>query len=354
VQEVDEVADELPMVVSDVSRWYAATTLAVGEATGLLTPLLEGGGTAAELASRANADRRNAEVWGDAMVAAGYARLDRERYLPDEDKLGLLRGGFPFDLRAVVGVLAPLGGMLPRVERAIRDGAGISSTEIQSNLGALPEQVNGPMYQTFLLDGWIAANPSIEAALHSGIDAAEIGPGGGLALRILATAFPRSRFVGYDLDPNQVARANAAAAEAGLSNLRFEALDAAKMPMGSFDLVCAFDTFHHFGQPRAVLDSIRGALRAGGAFLVAEAALSGDPMTDASDPFAIIVYGSNLLYCFQESKADGGAGLGATWAPTHLEPLLTEHGFDVAATHLSDAGYLVTCAIRAEHGPSSG
>jgi hypothetical protein len=187
------MADGLPTVVSDVSRWYATTTLAIGERTGLLTPLLAGGGTAAELASSAGVDRRNAEVWGDAMVAAGYARLDGERYLPDEGVLGVLRGGFPFDLRAVVGLLAPLGGMLPRVERAIRDGAGISSTEIQSNLGALPEQVNGPMYQAFLLDDWIAANPTIEAALQSGIDAAEIGPGGGQALRILAIAFPGSR-----------------------------------------------------------------------------------------------------------------------------------------------------------------
>jgi SAM-dependent methyltransferase len=344
---VGEVADELPMVLRDVSRWYAATTLAIGEATGLLTSLLEDGGTAAELAVQADVDPRNAEIWGDAMVVAGYARLDGDRYLPDDGELGVLRGGFPFDLRAVVGILAPLGGMIPRVERAIRDGAGVPSPELQASLGALPEQVNGPMYESFLLEGWIAGHPPIEAGLRSGIDAAEIGPGGGQALRILAAAFPGSRFVGYDLDPNQVERANAAAAVAGLRNLRFEARDAAKMPTGSFDLVCAFDTFHHFGKPDAVLASIRAALRPGGAFLIAEAALSGDPMADASDPFGIIVYGSDLLYCFQESKANGGAGLGATWAPRHLNDLLAERGFEVAATHASDAGYLVTRAVPA-------
>jgi SAM-dependent methyltransferase len=344
------MADGLPLIVSDVSRWYAATTLAIGEAAGLLTPLLEGGGTAQELASRSGVDGRNAEVWGDAMVVAGYAQLDGERYLPDEGALGILRGEFPFDLRAVIGILVPLGGMLPRIERAMREGGGISSGELQASLGVLPEQANGPMYRSFLLDDWIAAFPPTEAALRSGIDVGEIGPGGGIALRVLATAFSGSRFVGYDLDPNQVARANAAAAEAGLSNLRFEALDAARLPTGSFDLVCAFDTFHHFGQPDAILDSIRRALRPGGAFLVAEAAISGNPRTDASDPFAIIVYGSNLLYCFQESKAEGGAGLGATWAPTHLDTLLARHGFEVVASHASAAGYLITRAIVAERG----
>lgn len=341
------MSDELPLVVNDVARWYAATTLAVGERTGLLAALLDGGGTAAELASRAAVDRRNAEVWGDAMVAAGYARLDGDRYLPDEDALGVLRGGFPFDMRAVVAILSTLGAMLPRVERAIRDGAGLSSSEIQANLGALPEQINSPMYETLLIGDWIAANPEIEAVLGSGIDVAEIGSGGGQALRLLASAFAASRFVGYDLDPQQVERATHAATEAGLSNLRFEALDAAELPAASFDLVCVFDTFHHFGRPAAVLDAIRGALRDGGSLLIAETSLSGDPTTDASDPFAIITYGSNLLYCFQESKVDGGAGLGATWPPQHLEPLLTEHGFKVAATYVSEVGYAISRAMRA-------
>lgn len=106
-----------------------------------------------------------------------------------------------------------------------------------------------------------------------------------------------------------------------------------------------FDAFHHLGQPAAVLRAVRSALRDGGSFLIAESSLSGDPTTDAADPFAIIVYGSNLLYCFQESLPDGGAGLGATWAGQDLEPFLAKHGFSVAATHISEAGYAVTRAV---------
>jgi len=338
---------ELPLVVNDVGRWYAATTLALGERTGLLAALLAGGGRAAELAARAGVDAHNAMVWADAIVVAGYARVEGERYLADEEVLGVLRGGLPFDLRAVVELLAPLGGLLPRVEQAMRDGAGVASAEFQATLGALPERVNGPMYGTFLLDGWIAGHPELDAALRSGIDVAEIGPGGGEALRLIAAAFPASRFVGYDVDPQQVSRANAAAANARLANLRFEVLDAAQLPPASFDLVCVFDAFHHLGQPTAVLEAIRVSLRDGGSFLVAESALSGDPTVDASDPSAILVYGSNLLYCFQEGMTDGGAGLGATWSGQHLEAFLIEHDFRIAATHVSDAGYVVTRAIPA-------
>jgi len=336
---------DLPLVLSDVARWYAATTLALGERTGLLGALLDGGGSAAQLATTAGVDAHNAMVWADAMVVAGYARAKDGQYLADEDALGILRGGAPFDLRAVVEILAPLGALLPRVEQAMRDGAGITSVELQASLGALPERINRPMYAAHLLDGWIAGHPELQAGLTAGIDVAEIGPGGGEALRLLAAAFPASRFTGYDLDPLQVARANAAATGAGLANLRFEVRDAARLPAGAFDLVCVFDALHHFGQPAAALAAVRAALRDGGSFLVAESSLSGDPTTDAADPMGILMYGSDLLYCFQESKADGGVGLGATWAGDGLEGLLAEHGFGIAATHVSDAGYAVVRAV---------
>ena len=339
------MSDAVPVLVRDVGRWYAITTLAVGIRTGLASALLDGGGSAAELASRAAVDPRNAAAWAETMVAAGYARADGDRYVADESNLGLLRGGFPFDLEAVVGLLAPLGGLLPRVEEAVRDGQGISSLEIQERLGDLTERVNGPMYERHLVGDWIAGFPDVEAALRAGIDVAEIGPGGGTALRLLAAAYPASRFTGYDLDPRQVERARDAAEAAGLPNLRFEARDAAELPSDSFDLVCAFDTLHHFGRPEAVVQAILGALRSGGSLLVAEASLSGDPMADAADPLAIIVYGSSLLYCLQESKAADGAGLGATWAPQHLGPLLAANGYSIAGTHESDAGYIVTRAI---------
>ncbi len=338
---------DLPLVVSDVCRWYAATSLALGERTGLLGALLDGPGSAADLAARARVDRRNAEVWANAMVVAGYASLDGDRFIADEQALGVLRGGLAFDFRAAVGVLAPIGGLLPRVEQAIQDGEGIGSEEIQNALGMLPELVNVPMYRKFLVDEWIVGHPDVRARLEAGIDVAEIGPGGGEALRILARAFPASRFVGYDLDPTQVARANASAGGEGLPKLRFEALDATRLPASSYDLVCVFDAFHHFTQPAAVLEAVRTTLREGGSFLVAEASLSGDPTSDAADPTAMIMYGCDLVYCFQESAADSGAGLGATWSGGHLERFLADHGFRTIASTTSEAGYTLTRAVPA-------
>jgi SAM-dependent methyltransferase len=211
--------------------------------------------------------------------------------------------------------------------------------------GATVEQVNVPMYESLLLSEWIAGHPDLESALERGIDVAEVGPGGGTALRLLARAYPASTFLGADLDPVVVDQANAAAQADGLKNLRFETLDGRDLPPARYDLICMFDAFHHLVDPGAMLEAMRVALRPGGSLLLAESALSGDAGLDAADPTAIIVYGSDLMYCYQESKTVDSPGVGATWPGRGLAAQLHAHGFTETGRVDSQAGYAV---IRAE------
>ena len=307
--------------------------------------LLAGGGSSIELAASAGVDGENAARWADAMVAGGYATVTDGRYAPVEDTLGILRGGAILDVRAIVELLVPLGALLPRVQAAIRDGGGIRSAEFQDALGMTAERVNVPMYDRLLLSEWLAGHPDLHAALERGVDAAEVGPGGGTALRILARRFPASRFVGFDIDTATVTEANESATAEGLANLRFEAVDASELPEGAFDVVCMFDAFHHMTDPDAVLVGIRASLRPGGSLLLAEAAVSGDAATDAADPTAALVYGSDLIYCFQESKVAGRSGLGATWPGRGLTDMLARNGFAEVGRVESEAGYLVIRAV---------
>ncbi len=336
---------DLPLLFQDVARWYAASTVALGIRSGLVDALLAGGGTAAELAGTAGVDGDNAGRWADAMVAGGYATATEGRYAPVEDTLGILRGGAILDVRAVVELLVPLGALLPRVQTAIHDGGGIGSAEFQDALGMTAEQVNVPMYEQLLLSEWIAGHPDLHAALERGVAAAEVGPGGGTALRLLARRFPASRFVGFDIDSRTVTKANERATADGLANLRFETVDASALPKGAFDLVFLFDAFHHMTDPDGVLEGIRSSLAAGGSLLLAEAAVSGDATTDATDPTAVLLYGSDLIYCFQESKVAGRPGLGATWPGRGLGAMLGRHGFAEVGRIESRAGYVVIRAV---------
>jgi uncharacterized protein with LGFP repeats len=59
---------------------------------------------------------------------------------------------------------------------------------------------------------------------------------------VLATAFPRSTFVGYDLDCHALERARADAARRGLRNVSFEQCDAAQLTAAEpFDVVFVFN-----------------------------------------------------------------------------------------------------------------
>lgn len=64
--------------------------------------------------------------------------------------------------------------------------------------------------------------PGLKERLDEGIDAADVGAGAGHAINVLARAFTRSRFVGYDFSDEGL-RLGAAEAQAwGLQNVRFE------------------------------------------------------------------------------------------------------------------------------------
>lgn len=92
--------------------------------------------------------------------------------------------------------------------------------------------------------------------------------------------------------------------------MRAMAVSAEKLPeYGGYDLITCLDSFHHFGDPRAVARSAQRGLGDGGVFLVAESATSGELAQDAQSPFSLITYRAGLLYCLQENLAGGGSGL---------------------------------------------
>ena len=81
---------------------------------------------------------------------------------------------------------------------------------------------------------------------------ADVGCGHGESTILLAQAFPRSRFFGFDTHARSVERARRAAGEAGVAErVVFEIADAAAFPGSGYDLVAYFDAFHDLGVPVA-------------------------------------------------------------------------------------------------------
>jgi class 3 adenylate cyclase len=84
----------------------------------------------------------------------------------------------------------------------------------------------------------------------------------------LARAFPRSRFVGYDIFQPAILPATERAAAAGVSDrIRFEHRDVSKGLPEQFDVITTFDVIHDAVDPLGLLQAIRQALRPGGTYV---------------------------------------------------------------------------------------
>ena len=102
--------------------------------------------------------------------------------------------------------------------------------------------------------------------LRAGMRLLDAGCGPGSITLDLARVVAPGEAVGIDIQPSQVERARAFAAQRGATNLRFEVADIYQLPFPdrSFDAVFAHGVLMHLRQPVRALAELRRVLRPGG------------------------------------------------------------------------------------------
>src|SRR5262245_20010023 len=100
----------------------------------------------------------------------------------------------------------------------------------------------------------------------------EAGCGVGAQTVTLARNSPDARFTCVDVSDASLALARARAADAGLTNVRFERADlfALPFPEASFDHVFVCFVLEHLARPAEVLAALRARLKPGGTLTVIE------------------------------------------------------------------------------------
>ena len=174
---------------------------------------------------------------------------------------------------------------------------------------------------------WIPALDGAQAKLEAGAHVADVGCGHGASTLIMAKAFPRSTFVGFDYHPPSIERANAAAREAGVADrVRFD-VASAKTFAGDYDLVACFDCLHDMGDPVGVARHVRETLRKDGTWLVVEP-FAEDRVEQNLNPIGRVFYSVSTLVCTPASLAqEVGLALGAQAGEARLRAVMTEAGF---------------------------
>jgi SAM-dependent methyltransferase len=301
----------------------------IGYKTGLFEAAARGPATSRELAERAGLNERYVREWLGAVTTGGIFTYDpatRTYCLPPE-YAACLTGTQAANIASQSQNVALMAKVLPQIVDCFRQGGGVPYSEFRPDFTEMVDANWRRLYDDRLLP-LLATIPGLPERLTSGIRVADVGCGTGHALNLMARAYPRSRFVGYDIGEDAIARARAEAQEMGLDNAHFEVLDAVHLPAEPrYDLITTFDAIHDQVDPATVLRRISAALAPEGLYLMMEPKSSSNLEENIGDPFAPHRYGMSVLHCMTVSLAHGGAGLGTAWGEQLARQMLAEVGF---------------------------
>ena len=301
----------------------------IGQRTGLLAAAAGGRATSDELARRAGLTERYVREWLGAMVTGGIVDYDpttKSYSLPPERAACLTEG--PTNMAPWAGMVTHLGKHVHQVARVFREGGGVPYAEYRPEFTDVMDALSREIFDGLLIDAYVPLVPGLAEQLTTGARVADVACGTGHALVLLARAFPASTFVGYDLDEGAIARARAEAGGAGLTNVRFQVCDAARLSVDQpLDVVFVFDAIHDQVDPTGVLDRIHAALVDGGCFVMTEPHGADNLEDNIANPMAPILFACSTLHCLTVSLAHGGAGIGTVFGEQLARRMLTDAGF---------------------------
>ena len=317
--------------VHDLGAVMHAATVVVGDRLGLYKALAGAPMTAEELAAATETDARYVREWLSAQAASGYVHYDPagERFSLDEEQtLALTVEGGPAFIPGAFEIAVAQFRAVPKIVSAFRTGLGVGWHEHDDALFRGTERFFRPGYAANLVSQWIPALDGVEAKLQAGARVADVGCGHGASTVILAEAYPRSTFVGYDYHAPSIDRAREAAERAGVAGrVRFEVATAQDFPGRGHDLVAVFDCLHDMGDPVGASRHMLQSLAPDGTWLIVEP-FANDRLEDNLNMIGRVFYSASTCICTPASRAQQGAAcLGAQAGEARMREVVTQGGF---------------------------
>jgi SAM-dependent methyltransferase len=326
----DKLNEFVGKAIGDLGATLGAALVVIGDKLGLYRAMKEAPVTSAELAKKTDTHERYIREWLAAQAAAGYVSYDPKtvRYflteeqaecLTNEESPACVLGGFQAMLAAVKSS--------PKVMNAFRTGEGVGWHEHDADLFHGTERFFRPGYNANLVGSWIPALEGVVAKLDSGATVADIGCGHGASTIILAKAFPKSKFRGFDFHKPSVDAATERAREAGVADrVTFDVASAKDYP-GSYDLVAFFDCLHDMGDPVGAAAHVRRSLGREGTWMLVEP-FANDAVEENLNPVGRVFYSASTLVCCPASLSqEVGAALGAQAGEARMREVSQKAGF---------------------------
>jgi len=317
-------------MVGDLGAAVSGALVVLGDRLGLYRALGEAGpADSTKLATLTGLDERYVREWLANQAASGYVNYEpksgrfsmsaeQKAVFADPESPVAMAGGF----YAASSVYHDE----PKVAEAFRTGAGIAWKDHHNCLFCGVEKFFRPGYAANLVQNWIPALDGVRAKLEAGAQVADIGCGHGASTIIMAKAFPKSKFTGFDFHPGSIERARQCAREAGLANVIFATASAKEFP-GRYDFITTFDALHDMGDPVGAAAHACKSLQADGTWMIVEP-MAGNSLEENLNPVGRVFYGFSTMICTPNSRSqEVGLALGAQAGERRLREVVEQAGF---------------------------
>lgn len=317
----------------ELSASYGGLMMSLGHKLGLYKAL-DGAGplTSSELARRTGCAERYVREWLGSETAAGSLAYDPATgtyELSPEMAMILAREQSPVFMPSAMEVVASMWADQAKAVEAFRTGKGVAWGDHDERLFCGVAAFFRNSYAAHLVSEWLPALDGVVEQLEAGIEVADIGCGHGYSTLLMAEAFPRSRFRGFDVHAGSIAEARRNAVERGLGDrVGFEVAGADDFPGFGYGLVCYFDCLHDMGRPLAALEHAAAALAGTGSLMLVEP-FAGDRVEENMGPVGRLYYAASTTLCCAHAISEKGTHvLGAQAGEKRLAGLCREAGLD--------------------------
>jgi len=320
-------------IVGDLGATMSSALLVLGDRLGLYKAMAAlGPVTPAELAKRTETTERYVGEWLNAQAASGYVTYDPEtrRYaLPPEQAFALADDESPASVAGAFHIARAMWSGLDKMEANFRSGGGLKWGHQHPCLFEGTERFFRAGYIGNLVNSWIPALDGVKAKLEAGALVADVGCGCGASTILMAKAFPRSTFRGFDSHRESIDLATRRAKEAGVSDrVSFDvakSTDYPNPPGAKYDLVAHFDCLHDMEDPAGAARHARTTLAKDGTWLIVEPIASDKP-EENHNPVGRVFYSASALLCVAHSLAHRGPALGAQAGEARLREIVVAEG----------------------------
>ncbi len=215
-----------------------------------------------------------------------------------------------------------------KIAEAIKSGKGFGWHEHHNDLFIGTKKFFRPGYLANLVSSWLPSLEGVVPKLEAGARVADVGCGLGASTIIMAKAFPKSKFIGFDYHLESIEWAQNDAVTASVTpNTDFEVATAKDFRGKDYDLICFFDCLHDMGDPVGAAHHALKTLKPDGTLMVVEP-FAHDRVEQNMNPVGRIFYNASLLVCVPASLSqEVGKGLGAQASDASLFEVFRDAGF---------------------------